>query len=244
MQCRRCGFDPWVRKIPLEKARATHSSNLAWRIPWREEPLQSMGSQRVRHNVAINTFLFRKKTLDRQKTERSVKKNSKISVQAAAASNTWLGTLPTRSPIRASSSGAGLGRRAKPLPNIVGWQDNPGWNSLRSVLLILFRKRKHSQPSVTEGSASSDTNNHRWKIFRRKKFQAAPGTCICHAPAPIYTAFTMSDEYPRGDLEWMGRLCRSHTNIMLFYMKGLSICEYPISVGSWNQPPEDTQGQR
>ena len=90
MQCRRCGFDPWVRKIPLEKARATHSSNLAWRIPWREEPaaLQSMGSQRVRHNVAINTFLFRKKTLDRQKTERSVKKNSKISVQAAAASNT------------------------------------------------------------------------------------------------------------------------------------------------------------
>ena len=33
---------------------ATHSSTLAWRIPWREEPgrLQSMGSQRVRHDRA------------------------------------------------------------------------------------------------------------------------------------------------------------------------------------------------
>ena len=33
---------------------ATHSSILAWKIPWTEEPggLQSMGSQRVRHNLA------------------------------------------------------------------------------------------------------------------------------------------------------------------------------------------------
>ena len=37
---------------PLEKEMATHSSILAWRIPWREEPgrLQSMGSQRVGHD--------------------------------------------------------------------------------------------------------------------------------------------------------------------------------------------------
>ena len=36
----------------LEKEMATHSSTLAWRIPWTEEPggLQSMGSQRVRHD--------------------------------------------------------------------------------------------------------------------------------------------------------------------------------------------------
>ena len=36
----------------LEKEMATHSSVLAWRIPWTEEPgwLQSMGSQRVGHN--------------------------------------------------------------------------------------------------------------------------------------------------------------------------------------------------
>ena len=37
---------------PLEEGMATHSSVLAWRIPWTEEPggLQSMGSQRVGHN--------------------------------------------------------------------------------------------------------------------------------------------------------------------------------------------------
>ena len=37
---------------PLEKGTATHSSVLAWRIPWTEEPgrLQSMGSQRVGHD--------------------------------------------------------------------------------------------------------------------------------------------------------------------------------------------------
>ena len=36
----------------LEKEMATYSSILAWRIPWTEEPggLQSMGSQRVRHD--------------------------------------------------------------------------------------------------------------------------------------------------------------------------------------------------
>ena len=36
----------------LEEGMATHSSILAWRIPWIEEPggLHSMGSQRVRHN--------------------------------------------------------------------------------------------------------------------------------------------------------------------------------------------------
>ena len=40
------------REDPLEKEMATHSSTLAWRIPWTEEPgrLQSMGSQRVRHD--------------------------------------------------------------------------------------------------------------------------------------------------------------------------------------------------
>ena len=45
--------ETWIwslgREDPLEKRRATHSSILAWRIPWTEEPggLQSMGSQRV-----------------------------------------------------------------------------------------------------------------------------------------------------------------------------------------------------
>ena len=51
-ECGRPGFDPLVGKIPLEEGMATHSSTLAWRILWTEEPggLQSMGSQRVRHD--------------------------------------------------------------------------------------------------------------------------------------------------------------------------------------------------
>ena len=37
---------------PLEKEMATHSSTLAWKIPWTEDPggLQSMGSQRIGHD--------------------------------------------------------------------------------------------------------------------------------------------------------------------------------------------------
>ena len=48
--------ETWVRSLgqedPLEKEMATHSSILAWKIPWTEEPggLQSTGSQRVGHD--------------------------------------------------------------------------------------------------------------------------------------------------------------------------------------------------
>ena len=48
--------ETWVpsldQEVLLEKEMATHSSILAWRVPWTKEPggLQSMGSQRVRHD--------------------------------------------------------------------------------------------------------------------------------------------------------------------------------------------------
>ena len=48
--------ETWVQSLdqkdPLEKGMATHSSILAWRIPWTEEPgeLQSIGLQRVEHD--------------------------------------------------------------------------------------------------------------------------------------------------------------------------------------------------
>ena len=50
--------ETWVPSLggedPLEKGMATHSSILAWRIPWTEEPggIQSMGSPRVRRDWA------------------------------------------------------------------------------------------------------------------------------------------------------------------------------------------------
>ena len=49
-------LETWVQSLrqedPMEKGMATHSSILAWRIPWTEKPggLQSMGSQRVGHD--------------------------------------------------------------------------------------------------------------------------------------------------------------------------------------------------
>ena len=83
LQCERSGFDPWLRKISwrrewqptpvflppqkrrlngtfLEKAMAPHSSTLAWKIPWMEEPgrLQSMWSRRVRHDWVTSLSIF------------------------------------------------------------------------------------------------------------------------------------------------------------------------------------------
>ena len=55
--------ETWVQSLGqedlLEKETATHSSILAWKTPWMEEPdrLQSMGSQRVRHDSATSLSL-------------------------------------------------------------------------------------------------------------------------------------------------------------------------------------------
>ena len=56
--------ETWVQSLgqedPLEKETATHSSTLAWKIPWTEEPgrLQSMGSQRVGHDWATSRMHY------------------------------------------------------------------------------------------------------------------------------------------------------------------------------------------
>ena len=71
---------PTVRETPvqslggedlLDKGMATHSSTLAWKIPWTEEPgrLQSMGSQRVRHDWVTSLSLSVKYYLDQYKLE-------------------------------------------------------------------------------------------------------------------------------------------------------------------------------
>ena len=56
--------DTWVQALcwedPQEKGMVTHSSILAWKIPWTEKPggLQFTGSQKVRHNLVIFTLLL------------------------------------------------------------------------------------------------------------------------------------------------------------------------------------------
>ena len=49
----RHGFDPWIKKIALEKEMATRSSILAWKIPWTVEPggYSPWGPKRVRHDL-------------------------------------------------------------------------------------------------------------------------------------------------------------------------------------------------
>ena len=55
-------WESWVQSLgwedPLEKEMATHSSTLAWRIPWMDKPggLQSMGSQRVRCDFTFTVY--------------------------------------------------------------------------------------------------------------------------------------------------------------------------------------------
>jgi len=60
VKCLSTMWETWVRSLgwedPLEKEMAIHSSTIAWKIPWTEEPgrLQSMGSQRVGHDWATS----------------------------------------------------------------------------------------------------------------------------------------------------------------------------------------------
>ena len=60
MQSQEILIQPLCQEDPLEKEMVPHSSILAWKIPWTEEPgrLQSMGLQRVRHHWVTSLFLF------------------------------------------------------------------------------------------------------------------------------------------------------------------------------------------
>ena len=60
LQCRRSGFDLWVREDPLEKEMTTHSSTLAWRILWTEE-LGRFQFAESDMTVLLSLFLSRKK---------------------------------------------------------------------------------------------------------------------------------------------------------------------------------------
>ena len=63
--CNEGDLETWVRSLgqedPLEEEIATHSNILTWKIPWTEEPgrLQSLGSKRVGHNLATNTYTWK-----------------------------------------------------------------------------------------------------------------------------------------------------------------------------------------
>ena len=64
---------------PLEKEMVSHSSILAWRIPWTEKPgwLYSIGSQRVRHDQAINTSLHFTRDIVQEAVIKTIPKKNK-----------------------------------------------------------------------------------------------------------------------------------------------------------------------
>ena len=74
VKCLSAMWETWVRSLgwedPLEKATAPHSSTLAWKIPWTDEPgrLQSMGSQRVRHDGETSLSLSHIKAMPHNAT--------------------------------------------------------------------------------------------------------------------------------------------------------------------------------
>ena len=88
----------WVQSLggegPLEEGMATHSSIIAWRIPWTEEPggLQSMESQRVRHELAAKQQApIRTSTIQRLMTGTSLE----VQWSGLRASNTGsVGSVP------------------------------------------------------------------------------------------------------------------------------------------------------
>ena len=70
--------ETWVQSLgwedPLEEGKATHSSVLAWRIPW---TVQSVGSQRVVHDRETFTFTFGSETFHRQERYKSSESQNK-----------------------------------------------------------------------------------------------------------------------------------------------------------------------
>ena len=98
--------ETWVQSLgwkdPLEKGMATHSSILAWRIPWTEEPgaLQSVGSQRVGHewatttNMNISCYSFCSSILDMGFLVAQMVKNR------TAMQETWVRSLGWEDPLK------------------------------------------------------------------------------------------------------------------------------------------------
>ena len=122
-------WETWVWSVgwenPLEKEMATHSSILAWKIPWMEEHgrLQSMGWQRVRYNWATSlthTYIFR--------FIYSTIKNTMWKSKCYLLSCVWLLSTPWTAAYHAPPS-MGFSRQEYwsgfPLPGLSRWALNP-----------------------------------------------------------------------------------------------------------------------
>ena len=79
------------REDPLELGMATHSSILAWSIPWTEEPgrLQAMGLQTVGHDWVINTNMYKTTSHNCILWMKSIKLRKAVTCKAHTVRNVW-----------------------------------------------------------------------------------------------------------------------------------------------------------
>ena len=124
-------FLRWVRR-QSEKTMAPHSSTLAWKIPWTEEPggLQSMGLLRVRHDwatsLSLSTFMHWRK--NGNPLQYSCLENPRdggacwAAVYRVAQSRTWLKRLSSSS----SSSKKAMAPHSSTLAWKIPWTEEPG----------------------------------------------------------------------------------------------------------------------
>ena len=125
---------------------ATHSNILAWTIPWTEEPgkLQSIGSQRIRHDWATNTFtfFFHFHALEKEMTTHS-------SVLAWRIPGTGEpGGLPSLGSHRVGHDWSDLAAAAALHKRSILWSgssENTGWNRIKLLGWLVFTgSLKHS----------------------------------------------------------------------------------------------------
>ena len=128
--------ETWVWSLgqegPLEKEMATHSSILAWRIPWTEKSgrLQSMGLQRVRQDWATNTYI---------QLDHLGQKNVREGVQPHSSANNWIKALLSKAlPTRARTG--------------FSYHQSLSWGSLYKPLSLL-----HQRADRNENHSSTET---------------------------------------------------------------------------------------
>ena len=150
--------ETWILSLswenPLEKGMATHTSILAWRIPWTEEPggLQSTGLQRVRHSWTTNTFTIPTGPLQGQGTVPRHRGHQDRSLHLLALK-----------PMAHWQAGQALIRHTVKIRQIFSISPTPSWSPKTGLLKLSM----HTIHSETLLNADSDSACLGWELRSR-----------------------------------------------------------------------------
>ena len=131
--------ETWVWSLgwedPLEKGKATHSSTVAWRIPWTVEPgrLQSMGLQRVGHDWVTNASPFFS-----TRTHRLIKMSVSCCGFIGVLYIFWKSTVYQIMWFTSISSSSAGCLSTSLIVSFVHWSFSVRWNLTRRILLLLL----------------------------------------------------------------------------------------------------------